>query len=107
MGSAGAGASSVFIRAAIASGFGRRLRRAGRLLRAASLAASALVVCSAVPALSAPVASSRSGRWRRASAFTPELATPRRQLPLRDAATGEGGEATSASTETGEADVDG
>src|SRR5881296_3664361 len=61
-GSAGGG-SSVFIRAAIASGFGRRLRRAGRFLRSPSTSPSPVSVEYVVPSPSSLVADSRSGIW--------------------------------------------
>src|SRR6266852_935816 len=82
MGSAGAGASSVFIRAAIASGFGRRLRRAGRFFRSPSTSASPVSVEYVVPSPSSPVAASRSGIWRRASAITSEIAVEQQLLLL-------------------------
>ena len=41
------------------------------------------------------------------NAISDVIAEARRQMPLRDAATGEDGEGTTYSTETGEADVDG
>src|SRR5690242_21939417 len=64
-----AGASSVFNRAAIASGFGRRFRRAGFFLRSPSASASTPVsVEYVVP--SASSADSRIGIWRRASPIT-------------------------------------
>src|SRR6266545_1071239 len=73
-GSTGAEASSVFRRAAIASGLGRRLRRAGRFFRSPSASASTPVsVEYVVPSPSS--AASRSGIWCRASLITPAIAT--------------------------------
>src|SRR5205823_4119165 len=70
---AGAGASSVLSRAAIASGFGRRLRRAGFFFLSPSPSASTPVSVEYVTP-SPSSAGSRSGIWCRASEITSEMA---------------------------------
>src|SRR5439155_9391591 len=70
---AGAGASSVLSRAAIASGFGRRLRRAGFFFLSPSGSASTPVSVEYVTP-SPSSAGSRSGIWCRASEITSETA---------------------------------